>query len=325
MIIKITKWLLAGLGLLAASLTLFLLSQPSMDDLGVPYHDEASADDTDSPVTIRWFGVSTLLIDDGETQIMSDGFFSRPGMLDVLLERPLVSDPEFISQQLATLNINRLAAIMPVHSHYDHAMDTGNVAKLSGAQILGSPTTANLAKSAGVNPNQITVVNTHTPYQFGKFTITFYPSAHAPLASNEKISGMVNTVIELPAPYTAYKEGKSYAVHVAHPSGSLIIQGSAGFEPGSLAGVKSDLVFLGAGGLNMLPAEHRLKYVNEIVTQTQAKKVILVHHDNMFHKFGEIKLGMPFVNVDKDIALELKRWVSPAQLYQMKFSQAISF
>ena len=322
MIIKITKWLFISLGLLVVTLTIFLVTQPTMDELGLPFHEEAA---TDSPVTIRWFGVSTLLIDDGETQIMSDGFFSRPGMLNILLERPIVSDPEFIRQQLNTLNIDRLAAIMPVHSHYDHAMDTGLVANISGAQILGSNTTANLAKSVGVTPDKITVVKLHTPYPFGKFTITFYPSVHAPLASNEKISGTVESIIELPAPYTAYKEGKSYTIHVAHPGGNLIIQGSAGFLEGSLRDVKADMVFLGAGGLNLLPAEHVQKYVNEIVTQTQAKKVILVHHDDMFHPFGEIKLGLSFMNVDEDLAMELKRLIMPAKLYQMRFFEAISF
>ncbi len=321
MIINITKWLLLCLGLIATTVTLLLMSQPTIDELGLPFHDEATPD---SQVTIRWLGVSTLLIDDGETQIMSDGFFSRPSLLDILLERPLVSDPEMIRQQLSTLNINRLAAIMPAHSHYDHAMDTGNVSKLSGAQILGSNTTANLAKSAGVNSDKITVVTTHTPYRFGKFAITFYPSMHAPLASNEKISGTIDSIIDLPAPYTAYKEGKSYVIHVAHPNGNIIIQGSAGFVKNSLAGVKADLVFLGAGGLNVLPEEHIQQYVNEIVSQTQAKKVVLVHHDDMFQPFGEIKLGIPFINMDEDLAMTLEQLVLPAKLYQMIFSKAIS-
>ena len=74
-----------------------------------------------------------------------------------------------------------------------------------------------------------------------------------------------------------------------------------------------------------MPAEHVQKYVNEIVTRTQAKKVILVHHDDMFHPFGEIKLGLSFMNVDEDLAKELERLIMPAKLYQMRFFEAISF
>ena len=34
-------------------------------------------------VKVTFLGVTTLLFDDGETQIMTDGFFSRPSLLQV--------------------------------------------------------------------------------------------------------------------------------------------------------------------------------------------------------------------------------------------------
>ena len=34
---------------------------------------------TGGPLTARFFGVSTILLSDGNTAIMTDGFFSRPG------------------------------------------------------------------------------------------------------------------------------------------------------------------------------------------------------------------------------------------------------
>lgn len=36
-----------------------------------------------TPVTVTWAGVTTLLIDDGDSAVMTDGFFSRPGLLTV--------------------------------------------------------------------------------------------------------------------------------------------------------------------------------------------------------------------------------------------------
>ncbi|HYZ67095.1 MAG TPA: MBL fold metallo-hydrolase, partial [Mycobacterium sp.] len=35
----------------------------------------------DSMLTATWAGVTTLLIDDGTDAVMTDGFFSRPGLL----------------------------------------------------------------------------------------------------------------------------------------------------------------------------------------------------------------------------------------------------
>ncbi|MGI9126558.1 MAG: MBL fold metallo-hydrolase, partial [Mycobacterium sp.] len=36
-----------------------------------------------SGLSCTWLGVSTVLVDDGECALLTDGFFSRPGLLDV--------------------------------------------------------------------------------------------------------------------------------------------------------------------------------------------------------------------------------------------------
>ena len=69
---KLVKWV--GI-LLLSVITLtatWLLTRPSMAEVGIPY---AAAAEAGPGVTVKWFGVTTLLIDDGETQIMTDGFF----------------------------------------------------------------------------------------------------------------------------------------------------------------------------------------------------------------------------------------------------------
>ena len=45
----------------------------------------------DAPLTVTWAGVTTLLIDDGASAVMTDGFFSRPGLATVGLrsDRPV--------------------------------------------------------------------------------------------------------------------------------------------------------------------------------------------------------------------------------------------
>ena len=41
----------------------------------------------ENQVKVTFFGVSTLLFDDGETQILLDGFFSRPSILTGIVYR----------------------------------------------------------------------------------------------------------------------------------------------------------------------------------------------------------------------------------------------
>ena len=92
-------------------------------------------------VTVTWLGVTTLLFDDNETQILIDGFFTRASIVDYLF-RPIMTDIANVNYSMARFRMNRLAAIIPVHSHFDHAMDVGIVANRSSAVVLGSESTA---------------------------------------------------------------------------------------------------------------------------------------------------------------------------------------
>ncbi|MCP4299683.1 MAG: MBL fold metallo-hydrolase, partial [Gammaproteobacteria bacterium] len=144
--------------------------RPSLDNIGWPAPVIASAAVTDL-VVVTWLGVTTLLFDDGETQILVDGFFSRPSIFDVVLNHPVENDAPMINFALDEYRMRRLAAIIPVHSHFDHAMDIGAIANRTSASVLGSESTAEIARGAGVPEDQITPVIGNQPYEFGRFTV----------------------------------------------------------------------------------------------------------------------------------------------------------
>src|SRR5689334_17208433 len=113
-----------------------------------------------SPVTVAWAGVTTLLIDDGASAVMTDGFFSRPGLLSVAT-RPLRPSPSRIGDALARLGVTRLDAVTPVHTHFDHAMDSGAVAARTGARLLGGTSAAQIGRGADLD--RIDVVTPGVP------------------------------------------------------------------------------------------------------------------------------------------------------------------
>jgi len=318
------KWI-KRIGMLVIALvvisTAWMATRPSMDELGIPYADTAPANS--QGVTVKWYGISTLLIDDGETQLLSDGFFSRPSLLDMALKRPIEPDIQIIEKMLTSEKMDRLAAVFPVHSHYDHAMDSADIALRSGAQLLGSSSSSMIARSSGLPDDQIQIVETGRPYTLGKFQITFFPSHHAPLPSNQGIDGTVNETFELPAPYTAWQLGEAYAILIEHPQASFIIQGSAGFIPNTLKDIQVDAVFLGTGGLQTLSHEHVQSYVYETVTLTNPSTVYTVHHDNLFGELGNVEQSPILPTFNKTSAFELSQLVLPAQLKQLRFAQAI--
>ena len=85
---------------------------------------------------MTWAGVTTLLIDDGSSALMTDGFFSRPNLAAVALRRISPSLPR-IEGCLARIGVDRLEAVLPVHTHFDHAMDSAVVAERTRAQLVG--------------------------------------------------------------------------------------------------------------------------------------------------------------------------------------------
>ena len=63
-------------------------------------------------VTMTWLGTTTMLFDDGETQVLIDGFISRPTIFDVVLRRPVSSDAATINYVMDEYRMRRLAAII---------------------------------------------------------------------------------------------------------------------------------------------------------------------------------------------------------------------
>src|SRR4051812_49591160 len=97
------------------------LGRPVLKDY-VDYFDAPQAQ-PNAPLTVTWAGVTTLLIDDGASAVMTDGFFSRPGLLEVGLRRLSPSAPR-VEGCLTRLGGERLEAVMPGHTHFHHVMDS---------------------------------------------------------------------------------------------------------------------------------------------------------------------------------------------------------
>ena len=280
-------------------------------------------------VTMTWLGVTTLLFDDGETQVLVDGFFSRPTLWDALTGRPVDNDAVTINYALDEYRMRRLAAIIPGHSHFDHAMDVGAIANRSKASILGSESTANIARGAGVPEDQIIVAERGAEYQFGQFRVTMVAVPHAPIGWGGSVpfAGRITEPLETPAPISAWRGGQSYAIVIAHPYGTTIVNGSAGFLGTALEGVQADVVMLGVSLLEGLGREYAEAYWQALVTTTGAKHVFALHFDDLTQPFGEIRLYPSalddFTETSRWLEAIRDTWDQDTKLHLPAFGKAI--
>ena len=95
---------------------------------------DVPAAEPDSPLSATWMGVATLLVDDGSSALMTDGYFSRPNLARVAAGKVSPS-PARVDGCLARAEVSRLEAVIPVHTHIDHVMDSALVADRTGARL----------------------------------------------------------------------------------------------------------------------------------------------------------------------------------------------
>ena len=303
--------------------------RPSLDVIDWPAPAIASAVNPDA-VTVTWLGVSTLLFDDSETQILIDGFFSRPTLVDYLLRRPVENDAAQINFAMNEFRMRRLAAIIPVHSHFDHAMDVGAIANRSSASILGSESTAEIARGAGVPEDQITVVEDSASFQFGNFKVTLRPIGHAPIGWSGSVpfDGTIDGPLNMPQPISAWRMGGAYTIVIEHPQGTALVQGSASYRKYELQDIAADVIFLGVGQLESLGRDYAELYWQHTVTASGGHSVYPVHFDDFTQPFGEVILPPRAIDNFENTAewlIEFRnRWDRDASLFMPQFGKPIA-
>ena len=217
---RLSRWIrngvfaTAGVALLACLLLWRMYQVRGNIDL-LEWPEAAVATEPGDAVTVTWLGTTTMLFDDGETQVLIDGAFTRLHPLQMLPFRRVRSDIASINYAMSAFGMTRLAAIVPVHSHFDHAMDVGAVANRSSAVVLGSESTANIARGADVPVRQYQILADGEVREFGEFTIRLLSSVHAPIASGdaEYFAGIIDMPLRQPATVIAGR----HADHAAFP------------------------------------------------------------------------------------------------------------
>ncbi len=114
---------------------------------------------------VTWVAVADWYFDVGNTRVYLDGALTRfdptnfyGGGSGLSYSNTAVCNSPTTDQKVLTAIGKKPSYILTGHSNLDHSYDTAQIAKLTGAHIIGSPSTCLEAQGQGVAASQCTVV-----------------------------------------------------------------------------------------------------------------------------------------------------------------------
>jgi L-ascorbate metabolism protein UlaG (beta-lactamase superfamily) len=280
-----------------------------MSDIIVP----PTASTLSSSVVFQYFGAATLLFSFEDSHVLTDGFFSRPGRLRVLFGK-IQPQLETIKSCLSRANLSHMDAVLVGHSHYDHTLDAPVVAALTSAQLVGSPSTAQIGRGSGLPSRQITQIQPGISVPYGKFLVTYIPSRHS---VPNLYPGEIATPFQSPAYTSAYREGGCYSILLQVATQNILIHGSAGFIPGALANTSAETIFLAIASLSRLSRRAVEEYFSATILVTRANRVFPIHWDD-FQKKTQTGLKYPPAWLD-DVSKTMRLLENFCALHQIDF------
>jgi len=262
-----------------------------------PWFSDDSEIPANGSVKVTFLGVSTLLIDDGETQLLIDGFFSRHSLWRVVTSQ-MYTNRKKVDDAISKYGMDRVKAIFVSHSHYDHAFDVAYVTEKTGAVLHGSQSTLNIGRGGGLGEEQMATFQPGIEVQTGAFSITVIPAKHSPPTFfNNNIGQTIDKPLGQPARVIKYVEGNSYNFLIKHGGKSIYIIPSGNYVEGMRDQYRADVVFFSIGNIARQSMAFKNALWENSIEKLKPSLVIPIHWENFFTPLSEnMKMFPPVID-----------------------------
>jgi L-ascorbate metabolism protein UlaG (beta-lactamase superfamily) len=241
----------------------------------------AAAPPRGAPVELTYLGTAGWQIRAGDVVVLLDPYYSRV---------PWPKDGGRIAPDAAAIARHapaRAALVLVSHSHWDHLLDAAEVAKRTGAQVVGSASTVNYARGSGVAEDHVIPVRGGEDYAFGGgLSVRVIPSLHSALRGKHWADDEVIRVgAKPPMTLDEFHPDRTFAFLVRIGGRELLFVSSANFIERELAGLTPD-VLIAAPGLREEIHDYSCRLVR---AAGQPKLVLATHFDEFTVPYAEAK------------------------------------
>ena len=214
-------------------------------------------------VTLKYLGTAGWEITDGQTTILIDPYLSRLHQTtpndDVLPgdTRPVFAATDPAQSDAATIDahIQRADFILITHTHADHALDLPYIARKTGATVIGTESTRNVARAYGIPSDKVIVGRGGDDLEFGTWSVRIIPSLHgilrrAPFLRRDPNAPPAPTLIpadvKAPLRLNQFAEGGTLAYLIRIGGRQILAFGSMNFIEREVEGLRPDVALVGA-------------------------------------------------------------------------------
>jgi L-ascorbate metabolism protein UlaG (beta-lactamase superfamily) len=243
-------------------------------------------------VSVRWLGAAGFAIEHAGHCVLIDPYVTRASLARCAGGR-VRPDIEAIVRHTP-----RADAIVVGHTHFDHALDVPDIARLWGARVFGSRSAAALCRASGVPDGDVDVVEREPGAQpevreVGPFVLRFFPSAHSRLALGRvPLPGDIADCEHVPMRVDRYRCGAVFGVEIRVAGRTLYHAGSAEIVEANVDTRNVDLLLMCVAGWSAG------RDVPERVAHRLAPGAVLLSHwDNFLLPLSEPARPLPAIQL----------------------------
>lgn len=193
--------------------------------------------------TMSWLGTAGWRVEAADRTVLVDPYLTRfdtglaAGRFDA--GTPLRTDPAAVDPHAAGAD-----TVLVTHTHWDHFADVPHIARTTGAQVFGTLTTCQVARSSGVAAGQVSVLQGGEVLRLGDLLLRPVPARHS---RNGRGAVLFPGVVPQPGPPPAtiadLPEGETLGFCLELPTGARwLFLGASDFSEADLDGLAPDVV-----------------------------------------------------------------------------------
>jgi L-ascorbate metabolism protein UlaG (beta-lactamase superfamily) len=243
-----------------------------------------AGDAPSSSLRVRWLGVAGFSIEADGVVLLHDPYLSRPSGSSVLFSRYRPDEARLaalLAPESPAPELARAAFVLVGHSHYDHLGDVAWIAGRSGATVVGSATSGNIARGYGLASERFRRLEPGESIAAGPFDVRVVASRHARVFfGSVPLDGEVTEPQTGPIHAFSFKMGGARSYLITHrASGRTVFTlSSADRDPAALEalraeGLRVDLVLAATRGRDA-------DYARDLVRTLRPTLVVPHHHDD---------------------------------------------